>query len=216
MVQHIGRSKVKASIISEEAQKELNQFFGSYVGFYGLERSRVSTFLLLQLYEFWNNRVFDIYSVAGLMQAFDGVPSRVIAKEAERFRHPPMNLFWKAHFITPQSIVQNIYNHWGMFKSKSKKFEALVFRVAAEEAENPSPYGWQGRLAHEFTIEGYNQRAKQGDLTGEWLILGKHNSQNYYLCIARHSRDKKGDQEIYEALESWCSPEFPFLFQEAA
>lgn len=55
-------------------------------------------------------------------------------------------------------------------------------------------------LAHELTTESYEQRAARDALTGERIIDAEHEGQKLYLGLARHSRDRVGDQAIYELL----------------
>jgi hypothetical protein len=45
-------------------------------------------------------------------------------------------------------------------------------------------------------------------MTGEWVIYAQHESQNFYLCLAKHN---DGDEKIREKIERICLREFPFL-----
>jgi hypothetical protein len=100
-----------------------------------------------------------------------------------QFKGDALRGLWKVHFFDARFMVRNILNEWSMFSSKSDKFEKLCARVAAEEEEAPSRVGWQGRLAHEFVMEGYRQRAAKQKVTGEWLNFGVHQQKNIYLSI---------------------------------
>ncbi len=112
--------------------------------------------------------------------------------------------------------MRNIYNEWGLFSPKSDKFDKLCARVAAEEDENPSGVGWQGRLAHEFVVEGYKRRAAKQRLTGEWLIFGVQEQRNVYLALCTHSDSPEQDSDIYNALLGLCGKEFPEVFATIA
>ena len=95
--------------------------------------------------------------------------------------------------------------------TNSKK---LCARIASEEEQAPSRVGWQGRLVHEFVMEGYLQRAARQKLTGEWLIFGLHEQKNMYLALCAHSANPEQDSDIYDALLKLCGREFPDVFNE--
>ncbi|WP_236866986.1 hypothetical protein [Burkholderia pseudomallei] len=129
-----------------------------------------------------------------------------------QFKGDALHGLWKVHFFDARFLIRNIYNEWGMFSSKSDKFEKLCARVVSEEEEATSRVGWQGRLAHEFVMEGYRQRAAKQKLTGEWLIFGVHEQKNIYLSICTHSNSPEQDREIYDALFALCGDELPDVF----
>ncbi|WP_206003091.1 hypothetical protein [Paraburkholderia polaris] len=88
----------------------------------------------------------------------------------------------------------------------------LCARVAVEESENPSAVGWQGRLIHELVMEGYQDRAANRKLTGEWLIFGVQEQKNVYLALCAHSDSAEQDSAIHDALLNLCGDEFPDIF----
>jgi len=45
-------------------------------------------------------------------------------------------------------------------------------------------------------------------MTGEWIIYAEHESQKFYLCLAKHN---DGDETIRERIGRVCVREFPFL-----
>lgn len=62
---------------------------------------------------------------------------------------------------------------------------------------------------------GYEQRVKQKNLTGEWLIFAKYENLNYYLCFTQHSSTKDGDEAIFAMIKEYCENQYPFLFSIA-
>jgi len=99
--------------------------------------------------------------------------------------------------------------------------------VATHHGENPDV--WPGVLAHHVVTDGYLHRTRQGasatiremppgeprgqGLTGEWIIYGKHQGENYYLSLAKHSEAEQGQvADLYARLHGSCQAEFPFLF----
>ncbi len=185
---------------------------GNNSGFYGLHESRISSLLLAQLTNAIKNRKFSSFAVTDLMQAIDGVNRRHVVEN--RFKHPPLQGFYKSHFITPAFTMKNLTNEWGLNFENSKKFDSLCTKVINKEERNPSQHGWQGRFAHEFVIEGYKNRANKNNLTGEWLIYSKYKGMNFFLCLASHSSTTQDDLFIYEMMKHFCTKEFPFLFRE--
>lgn len=197
-------------------EEEAVFFRDSNPGFCGFDTSRVSRLLIAQLASVSKHRIFNSFSVTDVIQQLEGVGCNGCARRAEPFKHLPLKGFWKAHFVDARFIMKNLRNTWGLEIEENPKFKTLCSNVAAEEEKNPSAYGWQGRLAHEFTICGYEEKAKRKKLTGEWVIFSKYHDLNYYLCIAQHSTSREDDEKIYALIKAVCAYEYPFLFGNAA
>ncbi|XQE65783.1 hypothetical protein ACOAPY_14055 [Pseudomonas sp. P3C3] len=123
------------------------------------------------------------------------------------------------HYTSAAFLGANLYNQW--FEGYGRKHQLL-----AAEIEKVSPLGsvvedendaWQkaGRIAHTFTMDGYQRRAGRQQLTGEWIVYYIHNGMNYYLDIAFHEEAKTPERErqLYERLKAGCAWEFPFAFE---
>ncbi|WP_322038046.1 hypothetical protein [Burkholderia cenocepacia] len=198
------------------SEKDIHTFVTSNVGLCGIDGSRLSKFLLAQLTSAWKHRSLNTFAVTDVIQHLEGrSPYSGKTAKPRQFKGDALRGLWKVHFVDAQFLLRNIYNEWEMFSAKSDKFDKLCARVAAAEEENPSPLGWQGRLAHEFVTGGYTQRASKQKLTGEWLIFGIHEQKNIYLALCTHSNSPQQDQEIYDALMKLCGNEFPDLFIKA-
>jgi len=197
-------------------EEDVEFFKDNNPGFCGFDSSRVSRLLVAQLASVSKHRIFNSFSVTDVIQQLEGIGRNGCAKHEEPFRHLPLKGFRKAHFFDARFLMKNLINHWRLDSEESSKLGALCSRVASEEEKSPSTYGWQGRLAHEFTISGYEERAKQKKLTGEWVIFSKYDDLNYYLCIAKHSISKEEDEKIYALIKAICAHEYPFLFNNAA
>jgi hypothetical protein len=176
----------------------------------------ISNLLFAQLTSVSKHRTFNCFSVTDVIQNLEGVGRGSCVRGEEPFKHLPLKGFWKAHFFDARFLLKNLVNHWGLGYESSPKFSELCARVAEEEDQNPTVHGWQGRLAHEVAIDGYEEKAKKRNLTGEWLIFSKHENLSYYLCITRHSMTREGDEAIYALLNEFCEPEYPFLFSANA
>ncbi|RQM49814.1 hypothetical protein EHZ19_05340 [Paraburkholderia bannensis] len=195
------------------SEDDIWSFTTSNAGLYGIDTSRLSKFLLAQLTSAWKHRAINTFSVTDLVQHLEGIrPNRSSTAKPRQFKGDALRGLWKVHFFDPRFLARNILNEWGMFSSKSEKFEKLCARVAAEEEKAPSCSGWQGRLAHEFVISGYAQRAAKRKLTGEWLIFGIQEQKNVYLALCAHSDSPEQDTQIYDALIKLCGNEFPTIF----
>ena len=195
--------------ISEE---DVAFFSTNNPGLCGVDSSRVSRLLMAQLASASKHRIFNSFTVTDVLQRLEGGRRNGCAKHEEPFKHLPLRRFWKAHFFDARFLMRNLINHWGLKFESSQKFDALCHRVIAEEEKTPSIHGWQGRLAHEFTICGYEEKARRRKLTGEWIIFSKYQNSNYYLCLVNHSTSREGDEEIYTFIKTLCAQEYPFLF----
>jgi hypothetical protein len=196
----------KSLNVSEE---EVTYFGNTHTGLCNVDMTRISQFLLIQLASISKHRTYNSFSITDVIQELEGI-GRGCKQRVDQFKHLPLKGFWKAHFFDARFIPRNLMNHWGLGIENSPKFNALCATIAAEEEKFPSKGGWQARLAYAMTIGAYEERASKHGLTGEWLIFSKHNDQNYYLCISRHT-SKEEDQHVYNSLQTICEREYPFL-----
>jgi hypothetical protein len=197
------------------SENEVIHFKNNHVGFCGVDMNRLSQFLLIQLTSISKHRTYNSFSITDVIQELEGV-GRGCKQRVEQFKYLPLKGLFKAHFFDAKFMARNLMNHWGLEFKNSPKFNSLCSRVTEEEEKAPSKFGWEGRLAHEMTVGGYEERAKQNKRTGEWIIFAKHNNQNYYLCISRHSKSNPEDQKIYNFIKLLCELEFPFLLSGEA
>lgn len=194
-------------------EEDVALFRDDNVGLCRVDCERLSHLLLAQLTSVSKHRTFNYFSVTDVIQNLEGVGlAGGCVRGEEPFKHLPLKGLWKAHFFDARFLMQNLINHWGLEYESCPRFGELCSQVAKAEEGNPTVHGWQGRLAHEFTIGGYEQRARKKNLTGEWLIFAKHENLNYYLCVTQHSSTKEGDEVIYALLKEHCEIQYPFLF----
>jgi hypothetical protein len=196
---------------------DIQSFTASNAGLCGIDTSQLSRFLLAQLTSAWKHRTISTFAVTDVIQHLEGrSPFPSMTAKPRQFKGDALRGLWKVHFFDARFLVRNILNEWSMFGSKSDKFEKLCTRIAAEEEQAPSRGGWQGRLVHEFGMEGYRQRAAKRKMTGEWLIFGVHKEKNIYLSLCTHSNGPEQDLEVYDALLKLCGDEFPGVFARQA
>jgi hypothetical protein len=192
---------------------DIQSFTESNAGLAGIDTSRLSKYLLVQLTSAWKHRTINTFAMTDVIQQLEGRgPNRSSTSKPRPFKHEPLRGLWKVHFFDPRFLMHNISNQWGLSGSESGKFDKLCAHVASEDDEKPSAVGWQGKLAHELVLEGYQDRAAKRKLTGEWLIFGVQEQKNVYLALCTHSDGPEQDGEIYNALLGLCGEEFPEAF----
>lgn len=195
------------------SEHDIQSFIESNAGLSGIDISRLSKFLLVQLTSAWKHRTINTFAITDLIQQLEGrVPNRSSTAKPRPFMHEPLRGLWKVHFFDPRFLMHNISNQWGLSGPESHKFDKLCAHVAAQENENPSAAGWQRRLAHELVLKGYQDRAAKRKLTGEWLIFGVQEQKNVYLALCAHSDSAEQDSAIHDALLNLCGDEFPNIF----
>jgi hypothetical protein len=192
--------------------REVKAFGEARHGLYGVEMSRVSSYLLAQLAEAYYRRTINSYSITDVLQSLEGCGRPHLAKGAEKFEHFPLNRFSKIHFFDARFMMKNLQFENGLLKKRPKRLNALRAEAMREDNENPSKYGWVGRLSNKLTYGAYTNRASEQRLTGEWIIFGEFEEKKYYLGWFEHSDNSTGDQKIYSTLRRSCKTEFPFLF----
>ncbi|AXW63458.1 hypothetical protein CJO94_12065 [Ralstonia solanacearum] len=199
------------------SEEDVQAFVSSNVGLCGVDTSRLSKYLLVQLASARKHRTLNTFAVTDVIQYLEGVaPKRGNTEEPRQFKGEAFHGLWKVHFFDARFLAKNLHNEWGMFSEKSKKFDKLLARVSKEEELSPSQVGWEGRLAYEFVVEGYKSRAAKQRITGEWLIFGVHQQRNFYLSLCTHTSSPEEDSGVYDALVKLCGDEFPDVFSRGA
>jgi hypothetical protein len=123
-------------------------------------------------------------------------------KPATPFKNPPLNGLWHKHYFSANFLVNNITLALG-----KNGLENLVNEVF-DKSKPIVTKEMITELAHRVTNEPIENRDKQGKITGEWIIVAKHNTKNYYLCLNTHDA---GDQFIFDRVMQRCTREFPDL-----
>ncbi len=154
------------------------------------------------------NRVLNAYTILDTIKTLERVGCRSKLKAETEFMRPPLKGLWHKHYLPNniQSFARNLIN--------SIKVEGLPsLDELAHEAEvtNEERYLNEKDIAlitHDAVIGAWERRCKSSTVTGEWIIYAKHQGQNYYLCLAKHS---DGDDKIRALIDTICIHEFPFL-----
>jgi len=188
----------------EQAQKLREEFF-----LLDLPNAVFSTLFLLQLQKCRDQRLLNTHEIADEIRFLEGVGRPTMTKPASRFTREPLRNLWHKHFTDAQFMVKNIGNRWNLGRG-GEPLEKMLEEELAKEESGYFTDELAARISHRLVIGGYTDRAGQGELTGEWIVFGKHEGQRFYLTLASHS---EGDDAIYKRILEWCRPEFPFLFE---
>ncbi len=193
--------------------EEVAHFTENDIGFYGVDVSRISQFLKIQLTAISKHGPYCSSNLTGIIQDLENVEGHPPPRRSDAFTEEPLKGLWKSHFFDPLFMVPNVFNHWEIHKKKSKKFDRLVQKVQQEESLHPSKVGWQGRLAHALVVDGLNERSqKSKGLTGEWVIYAKHQGQNYYLCVSKHTTpNSEQERQLHVFISTVLNEEFPHV-----
>ena len=161
-----------------------------------------SQVLVTDLLTHLRNDTLDLHDVYDAIGALEGAAhTRPSATKPEsQFRRPPLKGFWHKHHHHGSmiSLVKNIHNHWA---------KGGVADLVARHLEGEPVVTSQltSRLAHEYVITGYQDRASARELTGEWILFAKHGGINYYLTLGKHG---ESDDAIAHRVRQ-CEAEFP-------
>jgi hypothetical protein len=117
--------------------------------------------------------------------------------------------FMHKHFYVPgyEHLGVNAMLAWKLGSTNSGKFSQMARKIAKHYKNRnglEDKKQFAAELANEFR-KGVQERLS-GNATGNWLVYLPHESENYYLCIAKHGED----EFILNAIKS-CAAEFPFI-----
>lgn len=129
-------------------------------------------------------------------------------KEAAQFKRPALGGLWHKHYMNGDvaSLAQNVKNaliEYGIpfFEEKIREAQAAGEERFVTKEDVP-------KIVNDVLRNNLARRRSEGKMTGEWVIYAQHESQNFYLCLAKHN---DGDEKIREKIERICLREFPFL-----
>ena len=143
------------------------------------------------------------FQIVDEIRALEDLAKVTRTKPATQFTRLPLKGLWHKHFFCARFLVHNITNHFS-----GGKLDKLVNEVLDPSKSPVLTEGMIRELSHRVTVEAFEKRAGEGNLTGEWIVFAKHEGKNYYLCLATHGT---GDQSIYNSIQVACWPQFPFL-----
>jgi hypothetical protein len=133
-------------------------------------------------------------------------------KPEAQFKHAPLHPFWHKHYSSARHMPRNLSTRWGLYadgnRDLTKLMEQLIRNHGPDDLDK-----FSNDLAYRMVIDGYTDRAKRG-LTGDWIIFGKQDGQNYYLDVVEHGEPSEHDL-LYKRLHESCAAEFPSLFAKA-
>lgn len=167
---------------------------------------RYSWLLVLNLFSYQQLHGINPFQIVDEIRTLEDSLRITRTKPASQFAHAPLKGLWHKHFFCSRFMAHNIKNHLS-----GGKLEKLVKEVLDP---NKSPVVTESmirELSHRVTVEAFEQRAGDGNLTGEWIVFAKHEGKNYYLCLATHGTE---DSSIFNNIRVACWPQFSFLATE--
>jgi hypothetical protein len=190
----------------------LNEFFENEFAFHRLPRERISDLLLAQLYVCRRLRIHSIFYITDEIKYLEGITRGTRTGKERAFTGDLLKGLWKKHFYSDRFIARNLANYLSSKKGK-KAFDNYAREAFSENEGDFIEEKTLNKIGYFVTFGALKDKAscsgqEKDALTGEWIIFGKCNGQNYYLCIANHD---EGDQRIRNTILSMCPTQFPFL-----
>ncbi|WPK55475.1 hypothetical protein [Vibrio fluvialis] len=185
-------------------RRQLEEYARSSLVFYGLDLSRISSVLIVQIWNHELDRSLNVHSIGDELKRIE----RGSSKKVGMFKHLPLKSLYKSHFFDARFIRGNINAEFGFEYGGNKKLDKVI-NQAFEHSE--SAYindEFIMFLAHELTVKAIENRAQKGNLSGEWIVYQIYEGQNYYLTLGCH---KESDQDIYDRVQAAYRLDFPFL-----
>ncbi|MBF7685951.1 hypothetical protein I2F17_08995 [Acinetobacter sp. B10A] len=141
----------------------------------------------------------EIVGEIGFLESSNNLGSST--KPPSQFKKNPLQGLWHKHYEPSNigSMALNIQNQI----SKNKDFDAEIFEIINNEALSVNDK--IQKMAYFSATQQYLDRKNTHSITGEWIIYHKHNNENYYLDIAKHS---DGD-EVLASYIKHAVQEFP-------
>jgi hypothetical protein len=156
----------------------------------------------------------DYHCILDELNFLEGLVPATHTKPQGKFVRGAINFLFHKHYSSPRHSPRNLLDQLS-FRSNDTNgqdyVETTIAKIANEHGEHPDI--WPGILAYELTIGGYQDHAGRG-LTGEWIVFGKHEENNYYLGLATH-KEGRSPKCLLNRLQQNCGAEYPFIFRAA-
>jgi hypothetical protein len=201
---------IKVPVTRQNLKKIANDE-NNYIGFYGLDVSRISTIFIAQIIQIQASRSIDTNSILNEIKFLEGIKNNSSTKSVEKFKHQPLQGLMKKHFYDEKFWMKNFYTHFSFEYGGNSNLDTIINEAFLQ---SKNTFGYlngnfiSNYIATKIVVDGVKERTIKNKLTGEWIIFKQHNGKNYYLTLASH-REK--DEAIYERVCDAYKFDFPFL-----
>lgn len=186
--------------ISETISDQTLEKFAKSLGLDKIAPNRYSKLFVLDLY-IWNKyEGHEPFLVVNEIKILEKIINRRETKKASKFNNPPLKGLWHKHFFDAHYVAQNLLNNLNQNFEKDWKDIFKDDPIILPEKMN--------KFISRITREALETKAKNGKLTGEWIIFAKHKGQNYYLSLGRHTQS---NDAIFKRIKDYVFTQFPFL-----
>lgn len=132
--------------------------------------------------------VHSIYDEIGKLEGTDSRPS--LTKPAERFKSGTLRGLWHKHHHQANFLAKNL----ALELPRSDIVENAVAPYYGRTVDEVA-----GEIAHAVVVGAYEQRAREGRMTGEWIVFEKVDGVNYYLTLGYHKECNEAIKARVEA-----------------
>ncbi|MBG3019814.1 hypothetical protein [Proteus terrae] len=186
--------------------------------------SKCSEFLIMQLDYIIRNNLENVSKVIHELNNLEsGNSNSSRTKPAKQFCRPPLKGLYHKHYEGTglESLKFNINNQLISNQKKHNtmvpEFQNWLFEYVKNNKGNKEYFDEEDCLnisnefAKQLINDSFNQKTRNKTITGHWIIYAKHNNDNYYLAISRHTKTKEDELIIRKKIEETCIKQFPFL-----
>ncbi|GAA3545739.1 hypothetical protein [Zobellella aerophila] len=168
---------------------------------YDIEKSKVSSLLISQMCKY-EEQGGNLASIAKSISSVErGACSFV--KGGEKFKGEILGCFYKVHYFDSEHFFKNISNEI-IYQGGSKKgefkpdFFKKLSQLGFEHASSDGDFVKISNDVAKFVVDGINERAGRGAVTGEWVIYRENEGERFYCTLAYHHED---DAVIFKRLQ---------------
>jgi len=150
------------------ADNELDEFAEDFLGFVGVDLSRVSRLLREQIRYGFTHRALH-WALTDVLQWLEaGDPNRVRGRSyTSLFDKKPLWGLMHAHFVQPTNLKFNL-NEETKDAGWREEFSNVMFQTA-----RTAPVKIPAMEAHQRTVRAFERRHERDAMTGDWLIYGE-------------------------------------------
>lgn len=164
--------------------------------------NRVSDLLLFEMCVLKYANGIEPFEIMDTIQNLEKGEKKNGVKASCKFMKPPLRGLWHKHYFTGNFLAHNVLKDF-----ENGKMKSLIKRIL-RNSPSATPDELAEKIARVTATGPIEQRAREGKLTGEWVVFAKNKGQNYYLSLCRHD---EGDAVIFDKITEHCRGNFPDL-----
>jgi hypothetical protein len=126
-------------------------------------------------------------------------------KPASAFKRAPLLGLWHKHFFDARFLPRN----YAAASSNKDRFARAT--IVLEETQGLDKEVQAREFVRRVWSDPVDERLKNMNATGEWIVFLPRDGKNYYLLVSAHRKSPEAQERLLRTILRTCSIDFPDL-----